>query len=148
MVCLLALTTGLISRSICSPKPMYSINRPNLSRPMSNYLSLRCYCKVLPIFSTRNPFRWIFQDRNLNQHSMVPKWTMISTIPRLKMAEVQITGEWVDQRTLWSKSPFLRSGYLRTYRNHSLRSLRKLILLTKQDSQLDKLWIGSKTSER
>jgi len=148
MVCLLALTTGLISLSICSPKPMYSINRPNSSKLMSNYLSLRCYCKVLPIFNTRNPFRWIFQDRNLNQHSMVPKWTMISTIPRLKMVEVQITGEWVDPRTLWSKYLFLRSGYLRTYKNHSLRSLRKQILLTKQDSQLDKLWIGSKTSER
>ena len=116
--CSLGLTIGLISQKISCPKPTTSsINLQNLSRLMSNSLSLRCYGKVLPICSIKNPCRQIFQDRNLNLVSMVPKWTMTLTIPKPKMGEKLITEAWEDPLILWSKCQSLRSGYLRTYRN-------------------------------
>ena len=116
--CSLGLTIGLISQKISCPKSTTSsINPQNLSRLMSNSLSLRCYGKVLPIRSIKNPCRQIFQDRNLNLVSMVPKWTMTLTIPKPKMGEKLITEAWEDPLILWSKCQSLRSGYLRTYRN-------------------------------
>jgi len=73
---------------------------------------------------------------------------MILMILKLKMGEVQITGEWGDPRINRSKSSYLKSGYQKTLRSHSLKRLRKETSLKRQDLHQNKFRIGLKTLER